>query len=117
MWRFFTTWKWLLWSWLGAAVIISAMWYQVQIDVDINEWFGSFYNLIQKALAEPNAVTLEEYFGQLWDFAELAGIYISVYIAVIFFTSHWLFRWRTAMVEWYHDVYGCLLYTSPSPRD
>ena len=106
MWRFFTTWKWLLWSWLGAAVIISAMWYQVQIDVDINEWFGSFYNLIQKALAEPNAVTLEEYFGQLWDFAELAGIYISVYIAVIFFTSHWLFRWRTAMVEWYHDVYG-----------
>ena len=77
-----------------------------QIDVDINEWFGSFYNLIQKALAEPNAVTLEEYFGQLWDFAELAGIYISVYIAVIFFTSHWLFRWRTAMVEWYHDVYG-----------
>ena len=78
-----------------------------RLYVDINEWFGSFYNLIQKALSEPNAVTLEEYFGQLWDFAELAAVYIAVYIAVIFFTSHYLFRWRTAMVEWYHDKYEC----------
>ena len=25
--------------------------------------------------------------------------------AVSFFTAHFLFRWRTAMVEWYHTVY------------
>ena len=24
---------------------------------------------------------------------------------VAFFTAHYLFRWRTAMVEWYHGVY------------
>ena len=24
---------------------------------------------------------------------------------MIFFTAHYLFRWRTAMVEWYHSVY------------
>ena len=105
MWLFFNTRKWFLWSWFGAIGIIAAMWYQVQIDVQINEWFGSFYNLIQKALAEPNVVSLEEYFGQLWMFGELAAVYIAVYIAVVFFTSHWLFRWRTAMAEWYHSVY------------
>ena len=38
-------------------------------------------------------------------FGELAAVYIAVYIAVVFFTSHWLFRWRTAMAEWYHSVY------------
>jgi len=35
----------------------------------------------------------------------LAGLYILVYVLMIYFTSHYLFRWRTAMVEWYHSVY------------
>ena len=26
---------------------------QVKIDVEINEWFGQFYDMIQKALANP----------------------------------------------------------------
>ena len=102
MWKFFTTWKWLLWAWLGAITIITAMWYQVRLDVQINEWFGTFYDLIQTALAEPNTVTLMEYFGQLLTFGQIAGIYIVVALAVAFFTSHWLFRWRESMVEWYH---------------
>ena len=25
-------------------------WYQVQLDVKINEWFGEFYDTLQKAL-------------------------------------------------------------------
>ena len=124
MWLFFTSKKWLLWSWIGAIAIIGTMWYQVQLDVQINEWFGDFYNLIQTALANPGQITLKEYFMQLLTFAKIAAIYIAVALAVAFFTSHWLFRWRTSMVEWYHSVYdkaasieGCLLYTSPSPRD
>lgn len=102
MWNFFTTWKWLLWAWLGAIAIIGTMWYQVQLDVQINEWFGTFYDLIQTALANPNQVTLAEYYGQLLTFGKIAGIYIAVALAVSFFTSHWLFRWRESMVEWYH---------------
>ena len=61
--------------------------------------------MIQKALAEPNAVSIEEYFGSLFSFITLAGMYIAVYVAISFFTAHFLFRWRTAMVEWYHSVY------------
>ena len=61
--------------------------------------------MIQKALAEPNAVSIEEYFASLFSFITLAAMYIAVYVAISFFTAHYLFRWRTSMVEWYHSVY------------
>ena len=105
MFRFFTTKKWLLWAWIGSAVILSSLWVQVKIDVEINEWFGQFYDMIQKALAKPNAITIEEYWTSLFSFITLAGIYVAVYVVVSFFTAHFLFRWRAAMVEWYHSVY------------
>jgi peptide/bleomycin uptake transporter len=61
--------------------------------------------MVQKALATPNAVTIEEYFASLFSFITLAGIYVGLYVIISFFTAHYLFRWRTAMVEWYHSVY------------
>ena len=105
MFKFFTNKKWFLWAWIGSFIILSSLWVQVVIDVKINEWFGVFYDMIQKALAEPNAVSIEEYFASLFSFITLAGMYIAVYVAISFFTAHFLFRWRTAMVEWYHSVY------------
>ena len=105
MFKFFTNKKWLLWAWLGSAIILGSLWVQVVIDVKINEWFGVFYDMIQKALATPNAITLDEYFESLLSFITLAGMYIALYVAISFFTAHFLFRWRTAMVEWYHSVY------------
>ena len=105
MFRFFTERNWYLWSWLGSAIILSSLWIQVKIDVKINEWFGEFYDMIQKALGAPNAITIEEYWTSLLSFGYLAAMYISVMVIVRFFTAHYLFRWRTAMVEWYHSVY------------
>ena len=105
MFRFFTTRKWFLWGWLGSAIILSSLWIQVEIDVKINEWFGEFYDMIQKALGAPNSITITEYWASLFSFITLAGIYVAVYVVVSFFTQHFLFRWRTAMVEWYHSVY------------
>ena len=105
MFRFFTTRKWLLWAWLGSAIILSSLWVQVKIDVEINEWFGQFYDMIQKALATPNAITIGEYWASLFSFIYLAGIYVAIAVLVSYFTAHFLFRWRTAMVEWYHSVY------------
>ena len=105
MFKFFTVKKWLLWSWLGSIAILSSLWIQVKIDVAINEWFGQFYDMIQKALASPNAITINEYWESLISFLTLAGTYVAVAVLVSFFTAHFLFRWRTAMVEWYHSVY------------
>ncbi len=105
MFRFFKLKKWFVWSWLGSLIILLSLWVQVKIDVKINEWFGVFYDMIQKALATPNAITIEEYWSSLASFITLAGMYIALYVAISFFTAHYLFRWRTAMVEWYHSVY------------
>ena len=105
MFKFFTNPKWYVWAYVGSVVILTSIWVQVQIDVLINEWFGEFYDMIQKALAEPNSVTIEEYFGGLWSFISLAMIYVAIAVLVSFFTNHFLFRWRTAMVDWYHSVY------------
>ena len=106
MFRFFNSKKWFLWAWAGSAAILASLWVQVEIDVKINEWFGTFYDMIQKALAEPNSITIEEYWGGLLSFIILAGIYVLIAVVVSFFTAHFLFRWRTAMVEWYHSVYN-----------
>ena len=105
MFRFFTNKKWFLWGWLGSAIILSSLWIQVKIDVEINEWFGEFYDMIQKALGAPNSITISEYWSSLFSFIVLAGMYIGLAVAISFFTAHFLFRWRTAMVEWYHSVY------------
>ena len=105
MFRFFFDRKWILWAWLGSLLILSSLWVQVKIDVEINNWFGEFYDMIQKALATPNAITIEEYWASLFSFIYLAGIYVAIAVVVSYFTSHYLFRWRASMVEWYHAVY------------
>ena len=105
MFRFFTQKSWFLWSWIGSAIILSSLWIQVKIDVKINEWFGEFYDMIQKALGSPNAITIDEYWESLFSFITLAAMYVGVAVIVSYFTSHYLFRWRTAMVEYYHSVY------------
>ena len=98
---FFLSRRWLLWSWPGAALIVLGTWYQVEIDVAINDWFGGFYDVVQKALGKPGEVTLEEFFGFLMTFGKLAGTYVLVAVLLSFFTKHWVFRWRDAMNGYY----------------
>ena len=56
MFKFFTQKKWFNWSIGGTILILMATWYQVQLDVRINEWFCEFYDTLQKALTEHNSV-------------------------------------------------------------
>ena len=98
---FFLDRRWFGWSILGSALILVANWYQVELDVKINEWFGEFYNLIQKALSKPGAVTFDEYIGQLMTFGKIAALYVMIAVVVEFFTKHYVFRWRTAMNDYY----------------
>ena len=105
MYKFFTNKKWFLWAYLGSFVILTSLWIQVQIDVKINEWFGDFYDMIQKALGTPNAITMDEYMGGLISFGKLAAMWIVLGLATSFLTAHFLFRWRASMVDWYHSVF------------
>ncbi|MTI18621.1 peptide antibiotic transporter SbmA [Rhodobacteraceae bacterium RKSG542] len=98
---FFGNVRWLHWSLLGSLMILGVTWYKVQLDVDINEWFGSFYDLIQKALSEPGSVGFDEYMSELFTFAEIAGLYIVIAVLLDFYIQHFIFRWRTAMNDYY----------------
>ena len=98
---FFLSRRWFAWSILGSALILLATWYKVMLDVQINEWFGGFYNLIQKALATPGAVALDEYFGYLLTFGHVAGTFVLIAVALDWFIKHYIFRWRTAMNDFY----------------
>jgi len=82
-------------------VIIFLLWFQVQCDVMINSWFGVFYNLIQQALSKPNAITLRQFYIQQATFGGIAMVYIFTAVLTAFITSHYIFRWRTAMNNYY----------------
>ncbi len=94
---FFLARRWLPWSLFGTALICLAIWYRVQLDVQINEWFGAFYDTIQTALSKPGEVTFPVLLGYLWSFAGIAGTSILIAVVLQFFLRHYIFRWRTAM--------------------
>jgi peptide/bleomycin uptake transporter len=48
---------------------------------------------------------MSEYLDGLYSFGKLAALWIVLGLATSFLTSHFLFRWRTSMVEYYHSVY------------
>jgi peptide/bleomycin uptake transporter len=98
---FFLSRRWWAWSLLGSAVILFATWYRVQLDVQINEWFGSFYDLLQKALGKPGAITMDAYWSQLATFLRIAMVYVTIAVVLDFFVKHYIFRWRQAMNEYY----------------
>ena len=98
---FFLSRRWWPWSLLGTALILFATWYRVQLDVQINEWFGTFYDLLQKALGKPGAITMGDYWAQLSTFLRIAMVYVTIAVVLDFFVKHYIFRWRTAMNDYY----------------
>lgn len=98
---FFFDSRWRLWSWGGSLLILAATWYKVQLDVKVNEWFGGFYDSIQNALSNPGTVTSSTLLGHLWDFAEISVTFITVAVFLEFIVRHFIFRWRTAMQNYY----------------
>ncbi len=48
---------WAWWSILGSALILFTTYFQVQVSVAINSWYGPFYDLIQAALSKSRPVT------------------------------------------------------------
>lgn len=100
--------RWFWWSVVVSFIILFAVWFQVQLDVMINVWFGTFFDLVQVALAEPNSVTIEEFFAQLVTFLGIAMVFITVAVLNRFLVSHYIFRWRTAMNDYYTANWGRL---------
>ena len=108
-------WQW--WSVIGSALILFSTYFSVQVSVAINNWRRPFFDLVQDALGtatpaatkgsapERSAEAVGSFYSQLIDlitiFAEIAFLAIFVYVMTRFFVSHYIFRWRTAMNDYY----------------
>jgi peptide/bleomycin uptake transporter len=101
IWMLLSPHPWSRWSILGSALILFTSYFQVQVSVAVNEWYGPFYDLIQAALSKAEPVTLLQFYLQLATFAEIAFVAVTVGVLTRFFVSHYIFRWRTAMNDYY----------------
>jgi len=100
-WMLFTPHPWTMWSILGSALILFTSYFQVQVSVAINSWYGPFYDLVQAALSKSAPVTVEQFYSELSTFAGIALVAVMVGVVTRFFVSHYIFRWRTAMNDFY----------------
>ncbi|EOV9626727.1 peptide antibiotic transporter SbmA [Cronobacter sakazakii] len=102
-WRVYCPHRWQRWSVLGSALLIFVTWFMVELTVTINAWYAPFFDLIQTALGAPNKVKIGQFYSGLMVFLGIALIYVTVGVLNYFFISHYIFRWRTAMNEYYME--------------
>ncbi len=92
---------WMTWSVGGSAFILFSTYFSVQVSVAINNWRRPFFDLVQTALTPDSEVQPSELYWLLVDFAAIAFLWIAVFVVTRFFVSHYIFRWRTAMNDFY----------------
>jgi len=109
---FFLEKKWRMWSWGGLLLLIVSLWFQVQMTVAINTWYGKFYDLLQNAgdYVDKPQEGIQLFFSQLisldyilngfegdLSFVVIAFPYIFLAIFTGWFTRIYGLRWREAM--------------------
>jgi peptide/bleomycin uptake transporter len=93
--------RWQWWSIVGSVTIIEVVYFNVQVSAWLNDWYGSFYDLIQTALGKPNSVTIDQYLSQIATVAIVIAVNVFVLVLNAFLNAHYLFRWRRAMTFYY----------------
>ena len=105
-WAYYSPHKWQRWSILGSSLLILMAYLTVQVSVVINAWYGPFYNDVQKALNGNAEVTDSDLYGHLAVFCIIVFPYIVFVPLKLFFTSHYVFRWRNAMNDYYLEKWS-----------
>ena len=104
-WFKFSPHKWQYWSILGSALIMYSTYFSVQVSVALNAWRRPFGDTLIKAFnkdaTEP--VTAQVLYDLLLIFLSIVMLMVAVFVLTRFFVSHYVFRWRTAMNEYYTE--------------
>ena len=103
VWRVISPQPWFNWSVLGTALIIFVIYFQVQVSVAINAWYGPFWDLVQAAVSKSRPVALSDFYREILTFFAIASVAVTVSALNSFFVSHYLFRWRNAMNDFYTE--------------
>jgi peptide/bleomycin uptake transporter len=102
-WRSYSPHPWFRWSVLGSSLIVFVTYFQVQISVAINDWYGPYFDMIQKALnpATKGTIPASDFYTGMGQLIGILAVWITIAILLSFFTSHYTFRWRRAMNDYY----------------
>ena len=102
-WFYFSPHKWQVWSIVGSAFILFSTYFGVQVSVALNNWRRPFFDQFQQALKGEGVVSQADLYGLLLIFAQIAFVSLGVYVVTRFVVSHYVFRWRTAMNNFYME--------------
>lgn len=100
-WNWFEPHPWFRWSILGSALILFSTYFSVQISVAVNNWRRPFFDSVQNALSDNSTTTAADLYGLILIFGQIAFMAMAVFVATRFLVSHYIFRWRTAMNDYY----------------
>lgn len=102
-WFKFSPHKWQYWSILGSAFIMYSTYFSVQVSVALNNWRRPFFDSVQQALTPESKenITADALYDLIITFSSIAMLAIFVFVITRFFVSHYVFRWRTAMNDYY----------------
>lgn len=100
-WSWYAPHPWQRWSVLGSALILFVVYFQVQVSVAVNNWYGPFYDFLQNVMAKQTTATAGEIYSGVASFTWLALLGMNISVVNAFFVSHWIFRWRNAMNDYY----------------
>lgn len=92
---------WQRWSVTGTMLILFATYYSVEVSVAINNWRRPFFDTVQNALSGNSASNVSELYRLILVFAEIAFVWLAIYVFTRFLVSHYIFRWRMAMNDYY----------------
>ncbi len=90
---FYKSTRWFVWAYGGGLFLLASLIIQVELTVKINQWYGRFYNMLQKATEHQ----LQEFWQELLIFAYIAFPYVLIATLTAYFTRIYAFRWREAM--------------------
>ncbi len=105
-WFWYSPHPWQYWSILGSGLILFSTYFSVQVSVALNNWRRPFFDSVQEALSGESNVTAFDLYSLILTFAYIAFLAIFVLVLTRFFTSHYIFRWRTAMNDYYMSYWN-----------
>ncbi|MGX5664905.1 peptide antibiotic transporter SbmA [Rhizobium daejeonense] len=92
---------WRHWAIWGSYFIIFTTYFDVQVSVLLNNWRRPFGDLLQNALTGKPGITEWDFYSLMITFWSIAFLNVAVFVVVRFFVSHYVFRWRSAMNNYY----------------
>ncbi len=117
---FYSTKKWAFKAYGGLVILIGSLWLQVSMTVAINEWYGRFYDLLQKAAdyKDKSQEGIDLFFGQLSSmeyitngfegspsFLVIAMPYVVLSVITGWYTRIYGLQWRESITFYYIELW------------